>query len=271
MSRIFFAELRRLFHFRLYYIECVAVVLFSLFYAKPPVIDSFLFYIMLVIGAFSAICVSQFIGMEYSCGAIRNKLTTGHTRTEIYLAQLVLHVLAAVILFHISILTIVIAGAIFDWTYYFPVQMLFVYYLACICTIICITAISVFVSMQSSSNLASLVILLVLYVVLSMTGTSFYSALREQEMRVADTSQAGDPPDGHYMDAGTRMGFEYMVLINPYGQATYESMPVFEIYGEYIPMQILENPFPKIFLFSAVESLGITAVGIYVFKKKEIK
>ena len=63
MSKIFFAELRRLLHFRLYYIGCAAVVLFSLFYSKPPVIDSFLFYIMLVIGAFSAICVSQFIGM----------------------------------------------------------------------------------------------------------------------------------------------------------------------------------------------------------------
>ena len=51
MSRIFFAELRRLFHFRLYYIECAAVVLFSVLYFKPPVIDSFLFYIMIVIGA----------------------------------------------------------------------------------------------------------------------------------------------------------------------------------------------------------------------------
>ena len=101
MSRIFFAEFRRLFRYRIYYAECVAVILFSLFYAEPPVIDCFLFYIMIVIGAFSAICVSQFIGMEYSCGTIRNKLVTGHTRTEIYLAQLALHILAAVILFHI--------------------------------------------------------------------------------------------------------------------------------------------------------------------------
>ena len=157
MGRIFFAEFRRLFHFRLYYIECAAVVLFSVLYFKPPVIDSFLFYIMIVIGAFSAICVSQFIGMEYSCGTIRNKLATGHTRMEIYMAQLILHIFAAVILFHLSVWTIVIAGAIFNWTYYFSVQTLLAYYLACMCTIIFITAISVFVAMQSSSNLSSLV------------------------------------------------------------------------------------------------------------------
>lgn len=168
-------------------------------------------------------------------------------------------------------MTIVIAGAIFNWTYYFSVQVLFVYYLACICTISCITAISVFVSMKSSSNLSSLVILLVLYVGLSMMGTNFHSVLREQEMRMTDTSQTENSLDEHYMDARNRMSFEYLLLINPYGQAAYESMPVFESYGEYIPMQILENPFPKIFLFSAVESLGITAVGILAFKKKEIK
>ena len=163
MSRIFFAELRRLVHYRLYHAACAAVVLFSLFYAEPPVVDRFLFYIMIVIGAFSAVCVSQFIGMEYSCGTIRNKLVTGHTRTEIYLAQLVLHILAAVILFHISILTIVIAGALFNWTYDSSVQILIVYYIACMCTIVLITAVSVFVSMQSSSTMASFVILLLLY------------------------------------------------------------------------------------------------------------
>lgn len=273
MSKIFFAELRRLFHFRLYYIECAAVVLYSLslFYSGSPVIDSFLFYIMIVIGAFSAVCVSQFIGMEYSCGTIRNKLATGHTKNEIYFAQLILHTLAAIIFFHLSILIIAVTGAVFGWTYYFSFQALFGYYFACICTIIFITAISVFVSMLNSSNLASLVILLVLYVGLTMTGSNFHNALREQEMRVIDTQQAETSPDGHYIDDRTRMGFEYLLLINPYGQAAYESMPIFESHGEYRQAQILENPLPKIFLFSAVESLGLTAVGISAFKKKEIK
>lgn len=195
MSRIFFAELRRLVHYRLYHAACAAVVLFSLFYAEPPVVDRFLFYIMIVIGAFSAVCVSQFIGVEYSCGTIRNKLVTGHTRTEIYLAQLVLHILAAVILFHISILTIVIAGALFNWTYDSSVQILIVYYIACMCTIVLITAVSVFVSMQSSSTMASFVILLLLYAGLSMLGTNCHGALLEQEIQMTDTSQAGNPPE----------------------------------------------------------------------------
>lgn len=104
-----------------------------------------------------------------------------------------------------------------------------------------------------------------------MMGTNFHSALREQEMSMTDTSQVENSLDEHYMDARTRMGFEYLLLINPYGQAVYESMPVFESHGEYLPMQILKNPFPKIFLFSAVESIGITAAGILSFRKKAIK
>ena len=269
MSRIFFAEFRRLFRYRIYYAECVAVILFSLFYAEPPVIDCFLFYIMIVIGAFSAICVSQFIGMEYSCGTIRNKLVTGHTRTEIYLAQLALHILAAVILFHISIFTIIIAGEVLNWTYDSSVRILIVYYIACICTIVLITAVSVFVSMQSSSAMAGFVILLLLYAGLSMMGTNLHGALREPEIQATDISQAGNPQED--MDAGTRMWIEYLLLINPYGQAAYESMPLLERNGEYIQAQTLENPLAKIFLFSAVESFGITVAGIFAFQKKEIK
>ena len=269
MSRIFFAELRRLVHYRLYHAACAAVVLFSLFYAEPPVVDRFLFNIMIVIGAFSAVCVSQFIGVEYSCGTIRNKLVTGHTRTEIYLAQLVLHILAAVILFHISILTIVIAGALFNWTYDSSVQILIVYYIACMCTIVLITAVSVFVSMQSSSTMASFVILLLLYAGLSMLGTNCHGALLEQEIQMTDTSQAGNPPEE--MDAGIRMCFEHLLLINPYGQAAYESMPLSERHGEYVQMRILDDPLPRIFLFSAVESFGLTVAGILAFQKKELK
>ena len=274
MSRIFFAEFRRLFHFRLFYIECAAVILYSLIVSivsGPSVVDSFLYYIMIVAGAFSAVCASQFIGTEYSCGAIRNKLATGHTRTGIYLAQFILQILATVILFHLSILTIVITAAIFDWIYYFSFRILLGYYFACICTIICITAISVFVSMLNSSNLTSLVVLLALYVGLSMTGSNFHSALREQEMRMADTLQTENSTEENFADERVRKGFEYLLLINPYGQAAYESMPVFESHGEYRQLRILENPLPKIFLFSAVESLGLTAVGISAFKKKEIK
>lgn len=269
MSKVFFAELRRLLHFRLYYIECAAVVLYSLYYAQSPVIDGCLFYIMIVIGALSAICVSQFIGTEYNCGTIRNKLATGHTRTGIYFAQFILHVLAAVNLLNLSILTIIVLGATSGWTYYFSFQILFGYYLACVCTIIFITAISVFVSMLSSSNLTSLVILLVLYFGLSMAGSNFYGALREQEVRLIDAAETGISPDEPYVDDRTQM--EYLMLINPYGQTAYEATPIYWNHGEYRQTQILEKPLPKILLFSAAESLGLTIVGISAFKKKEIK
>ena len=102
-----------------------------------------------------------------------------------------------------------------------------------------------------------------------MMGTNLHGALREPEIQATDISQAGNPPED--MDAGTRMWIEYLLLINPYGQAAYESMPLLERNGEYIQAQTLENPLAKIFLFSAVESFGITVAGIFAFQKKEIK
>lgn len=271
MSKIFYAELRRLLHFRLYYVECAAVILWSLLLSQPPVIDSFLFYIILVIGAFSAVCVSQFIGTEYSCGTIRNKLAVGHTRTVIYVAEFILQALAAVILFHLSLLTIVITGAICGWTYYFSFPVLFGYYLACICTIIVITAISVLVSMLARSNLSGLLILLALYLGLTLTGNNSYSFLKEREMNMADAAQTEASSDGAYTDDRAWVMNEYLLLINPYGQTLCESGPVYGSHGRYIETQILRHPFPRVFLFSAVESLGLTVLGIAAFKKKDIK
>lgn len=271
MSKIFFAELRRLLHFRLFYLECAIVILWSMLFSQPPVIDSFLFYIMMVVGAFSAICASQFIGTEYSCGTIRSKLATGHTRTGIYFAQLILQALAAVALFHLSILTIIITGAVFGWTYHFSFQILFGYYLACICTIILITAISVFVAMLKSSNLASMMILLALYIGLMLIGSNSYSFLKEQEMNIVDTVQTKSFLDESYADDRMWRMNEYLLLVNPYGQTLCESSPIYMSHGKYVQTQILKNPLPRVFLFSAVESTIITALGISAFKKKEIK
>ena len=36
-------------------------------------------------------------------------------------------------------------------------------------------------------------------------------------------------------------------------------------------MRILDDPLPRIFLFSAVESFGLTVAGILAFQKKELK
>lgn len=281
MIKLLKGEFHRLIHFRLYLIECAAAILFSLYmmfmdYPEQPAVDGFLFRIMVIFGYLSACCVSQFIGIEYSCGTIRNKLFIGHTRAKVYFTQLILHFLASVNVLNLSVITVVISGAVCGRQYDSSSIELFCCYLMCVCTIFFITAISVLVSMLNRSNMASFIILIVLGLMLQMFGSDFTSKLREPEIRMPYDFEIAegqtDPIDNWlYVDGKNRLLYEHLLAANPYGQANYEFEPMYDKYVEYESSKMMEFPLIKIFLYSAAESGIIIFAGLLAFKRKELK
>lgn len=281
MIKLLNGEFHRLLHFKLYFIECATAVLFSLYmmlmnYAEQPAIDGFLFRIMVIFGYLSACCISQFIGVEYSCGTIRNKLFIGHTRAEIYFTQLILHFLASVNVLNLSVITVIISGAVRGWKYEFNFIKLFSCYLMCVCTIFLITAISVLVSMLNTSNMASFIILIVMGLTLQMFGSDFASKLREPEIRMPydfEIEEGNTEPIENwlYVDGSNRILYEHLLAANPYGQANYEFEPMYDQYVEYKNSKIMEFPLIKIFLYSAAESGILIFAGILSFRRKDLK
>lgn len=190
MSNLFIAELRRLLHFKLYFIECVVFIVFTLcamIFTNNSIehsIDSFLFVVMPFIGFGSGVVVSQFIGEEYVCGTFRNKIISGYTRAEIFLTQLLLHFGASFMIFNASVILVMLLGLIRGWSYDFSIGTLLPCYLVCICTLLLIAAISVFVSMLSSSKMTSLIVLVLMSFIMMFVGGDAYGKLRSPEIRM---------------------------------------------------------------------------------------
>ncbi|WP_426348583.1 ABC transporter permease subunit [Alloiococcus sp. CFN-8] len=282
MNKLLSAEVHRLLKYRLYLIECFAFIVYPLHkiifsdYGYEVTIDGFLFATIPFIGIGTAVVISQFIGEEYSCGAIRNKLSTGHTRNSIYLTELVLHSFASVNVLNLSVLYIIIAGLIRGWKFEFSFSTLFGYYLVCICTVLIFSALSVFVSMVNTSKVVSLIILLTLSFFFMETGSNSLSKLQHSEMRMPNSFELeegySEPmPNVLYLEGGIRTIHQGLLLINPYGQAVYEFQIMYDRYEEYASSKVMENPHIKIFLSSVVEITILTAIGLLVFKKKDIK
>lgn len=101
MSRLLSADFIKLRKSRFFWICVVAMALWGIFMKvmgyisqvcdgyEPPGLSELLFTFALFVGILQAAQTSLFIGTEYSDGTIRNKLIIGHTRTAIYLSNLI--------------------------------------------------------------------------------------------------------------------------------------------------------------------------------------
>ncbi len=61
-------------------------------------LEHYYFMFLAYVDFFFAVVTSMFLGTEYSDGTIRNKLIVGHTRTNVYLANLIVTFVASLLI-----------------------------------------------------------------------------------------------------------------------------------------------------------------------------
>lgn len=109
MSRLLSADFARLKKNKFFWICMIGMFLFGVFMAvmhyiamqeygeNKPQITSILFSYALVVVFLIPAFVSLFVGTEYSDGTIRNKMIIGHTRSRIYLSNLIVCSIAGLV------------------------------------------------------------------------------------------------------------------------------------------------------------------------------
>ena len=108
MRRLIRANLRRWWHSTLYWffvaltaVFCIAVCVnqyrYMIKYDSVFILDNFLFGSFMLIGIGLSVVISVYVGTEYSDGTIRNKLIVGRKRSAIYLANMAVCALGAMV------------------------------------------------------------------------------------------------------------------------------------------------------------------------------
>lgn len=232
-------------------------------YQDCEFLDKLYFSLAPMVGIFFAVVISLYLGKEYGDGTLRNKVIVGHTRMEIYTANLLTSFLTAasfVVVWFIGGL----AGRVYlkewqmspSWTVLYIVMILLLNFV--------LAAIFTMIGMLATNKAATAVLTILLFLFLVVGASMLYNKLSQPETingleMTAEGMQWGEPQDNpSYVDGTKRVLYEKILRLLPTGQAILITN-----------QEITEAVFPIV--SSAVLLLLLSGGGIILFKKKDLK
>lgn len=207
----------------------------------------------------------MFVGTEYSDGTVRNKLIVGHTRTNIYLANLIVTFVAALLIMCVWFIGAFVGVPTFGFFTFSPAKLA-EYFLICVLLVAAYSAINTFIAMLSSSKAVTVLISIVLLICLIVCATTIDNALKEPEtisslsgvaISGVEAPVGETVPNPSYIGGVLRSILILLLDILPTGQSV--SLAFLEI-----------RPITMI-LSSVAVTICLTALGIVLFRKKDLK
>lgn len=228
-------------------------------------LDHIFFGYTLLIGAFCAVFCSLFIGTEYSDNTIRNKLAVGHTRSAIYLSNLIVSTTAGLLMCLAFIATVSAIGIPLLGWFQADLKTILLYLLDSAMLTIAFTSIFTLISMSSQSKAITAVIcilgcfllfFLATYINARLTAPEFYNGYIFTDSAGNMTSESMANPN--YLRGTARDIYTFFYDFLPTGQAIQLS--------NMSAIHLWQMP-----LYSLLIIITATMAGILYFRKKDLK
>ena len=278
MRKLVTASFSRLWKNRIFWAEIGLTALLSVFIVisnySPEVqasessrlcLDDVFFTMYLMLGFILAAGISLIVGSEYSDGTIRNKLIIGKTRTQIYFANLFACIIPSCIVLMLHGIISFGIGYFLWGNFKMPPSQVGIVLLSALLTTFVFSALFVAISMNCSNKAVTAVISLLIVLGLTMLTSTIGNALSETEITydgityTIDSIQFGNEiPNPAYISGTQRTVYEFV----------YDLLPT----GQLMQMYILDfDRCARWPVLSVVFFLLVTAVGYFMFRRKDIK
>lgn len=226
------------------------------------VLEDFYFQFAISIGGFCAIFSSLFHGTEYSDGTLRNKIVAGHSRTAIYLANLLLTFTATLLFLLAWIVGAMVAIPTLGLWELSPLGLFLCLSIA-VLFIAAFSAIFTAVSMLCPNKAFCVTVSMLLFLGLLAAAAHVDNRLKEPEMSngivvTSDGIEMGDPePNPDYLKGTMRSVYEFFNDFLPTGQS--------------LQLTYLEMVRPiHMLLYSLFLTVTVTLGGIWAFRGKNL-
>lgn len=257
-------------------------------YAGTP-LDSVFFGYAFVIGIVCAVFSSLFLGTEYSNGTIRNKLIVGRTRGTIYFSNLIVNIAVSLLMCICYLIPICAVGIPLLGTMQTDLIIVIKIILVSIVMTIAFSSIVTMISMINQNKAVTAIINILLVFVLLFATEFIIDRLNQPEIYTWTEEDNGIETvqyekNSYYVSGTKRDIYEFLDDFLPTNQALriVNMSDVNELSKDEINTanaeyennhedDYLPDDFWHLPLYSGIITIVTTGIGVFIFRKKDIK
>ena len=280
MNKLLSANFARLFRDKIFWICIILMTIISGYVYMNAVSDmqtwdiilspeDNLFGFSVFTAIFQSVFISIFVGTEYNDGTMRNKLAVGHSRAAIYLSNIIVCAVAGLLMCLVYMAVALAIGLLAIGGFETAPATLAIFTTAAFLMSISFSAIFTFAAMLIQNRSLSAVINIVGIFAFLMLAVYITSALSEPETASVYTCVAGEDGEEneemiesiqnpYYVDGTLRDVYTFINDFLPTGQS--------------LSLTAMRTPYPqRLCVYSVIIIAGVSAGGIAIFKRKNIR
>ena len=226
--------------------------------------EDYFFFFLPVFSLMISSYVSIFVGKSFDWGTVKNKITVGHSRRDIYLSFLIVSMVGTLVFIALFLIPYSVFGSLVYEDMSISVKALVLVLISAVLVLMSVTAISVALMETIGSRVISMIVSLFVVFALLLIGNYAEELLNEPEM----ISNSMIMVDGAFQFADS---YPHPRFLAESKRWIYEALRDATLGGQMSQIMNMECNWIRVSLYSVFSSILATLVGCIIFSRKDLK
>ena len=226
--------------------------------------EDYFFFFLPVFSLMISSYVSIFVGKSFDWGTVKNKITVGHSRRDIYLSFLIVSMVGTLVFIALFLIPYSVFGSLVYEDMSISFKALVLVLISAVLVLLSVTAISVALMETIGSRVISMIVSLFVVFALLLIGNYAEELLNEPEM----ISNSMIMVDGAFQFADSYPNPRFLAENKRW---IYEALRDVTLGGQMSQIMNMECNWLRVSLYSVFSSILATLVGCIIFSRKDLK
>ena len=226
--------------------------------------EDYFFFFLPVFSLLISSYVSIFVGKSFDWGTVKNKITVGHSRRDIYLSFLIVSMVGTLVFIALFLIPYSVFGSLVYEDMSISFKALVLVLISAVLVLLSVTAISVALMETIGSRVISMIVSLFVVFALLLIGNYAEELLNEPEM----ISNSMIMVDGVFQFADSYPNPRFLAESKRW---IYEALRDATLGGQMSQIMNMECDWIRVSLYSVFSSILATLVGCIIFSRKDLK